>query len=163
MSNSKFHITEIKTEDKTLVASFISENWGSPIVVTKNKMHNSAELPGFIYKKEEKIIGLITYKIENDDCEIVTLDSKLENKGLGTSLINKVIDFSRKNTCKRIWAITTNDNTKAIRFYQKRGFEWNGFYKNAIKESRKLKPKIPEFGFDSIPIKHEIEFELKLK
>ena len=47
MSNRKFHITEIKTEDKTLVASFISENWGSPIVVTKNIMHNSAELPEF--------------------------------------------------------------------------------------------------------------------
>jgi len=163
MSNTKFHITEIKTEDKTLVASFISKNWGSPIVVVKSKMYNSVELPGFIYKENEKIIGLITYKIENDYCEIVTLDSKLENKGLGTSLLNKVIDLSRKNTCKRIWLITTNDNTKAIRFYQKRGFEWNGFYKNAIKVSRRLKPEIPEFGFDSIPIKHEIEFELKLE
>ena len=163
MSNTKFHITDIKTDDRTLVDSFISENWGSLVLVTKSKIHNSVELPGFIYKEDEKIIGLITYKIKNDDCEIVTLNSKLENKGLGTSLLNKVIDFSRKNSCKRIWLITTNDNTKVIRFYQKKGFEWNGFYKNAIKESRRLKPEIPEFGYDGIPIKHEIEFELKLE
>ena len=134
MNNTKFHITDIKTEDRTLVDSFISENWGSLVLVTKSKIHNSVELPGFIYKEDEKIIGLITYKIKNDDCEIVTLNSKLENKGLGTSLLNKVIDFSRKNSCKRIWLITTNDNTKVIRFYQKKGFEWNGFYKNAIKD-----------------------------
>jgi GNAT superfamily N-acetyltransferase len=160
MGNTNFNITEIKTEDKSLVASFISDNWGSPLIVTRGKIYNSADLYGFVYKENDRIIGLITCKIENDDCEIVSLNSKLENKGLGTSLINKVIDYSKINKCKRVWLITTNDNTNAIRFYQKRGFEWAGFYKNAIMESRKLKPEISEFGIDNIPIKHEIEFEL---
>jgi len=162
MKSIDFHINEIKREDKPLVSSFISENWGSPIVITKGKTHNTMDLSGFIYKSNDKIIGLITYKIEDDECEIVSLDSKLENKGLGTSLINKVIEYARKVRCKRIWLITTNDNTKAIRYYQKRGFEWIGYYQDSVMESRKLKPEIPEFGFDNIPIKHEIEFELML-
>ena len=55
-----------------------------------------------------------------------------------------------------------NDNSNAIRFYQKRGFEWIGFYKNTINVSRKIKPELPEFGIDHIPIKHEIEFEYRL-
>jgi hypothetical protein len=35
-------------------------------------------------------------------------------------------------------------------------------YENAIQESRNLKPEIPDIGIDGIPIRDEIEFELKL-
>ena len=77
-------------------------------------------------------------------------------------LINRVIEKAKLYRCKRVWLITTNDNSHAIRFYQKRGFEWVGFYKDSVQDSRKLKPEIPELGDDDIPIKHEIEFELKL-
>jgi RimJ/RimL family protein N-acetyltransferase len=85
-----------------------------------------------------------------------------KNKGLGTQLVNKVIDEAKANGCHSVWLITTNDNSKAMRFYQKGGFEMVGFYKNGMHESRKLKPEIPEVGFDDIPIKHEIEFEYRL-
>ena len=162
MNNSDFKISEIQDEDKILVTNFITDNWESPISVSKGKVHNTAELPGFICKADDKIIGLITYYIENNACEIVTLNSEINNKGLGTKLINKVIAKAKANNCKRVWLITTNENSNSIRFYQKRGFEWVGFYKDAMKESRKLKPEIPEFGNDQIPIKHEIEFEYRL-
>lgn len=76
------------------------------------------------------------------DCEIITLNSKVKNNGLGTRLVNKAIDTAKVNHCKSVWLITTNDNTHAIRFYQKKGFERVGFYKDAMKESRKLKPEI---------------------
>ncbi len=59
--------------------------------------------------------------------------------------------------------ITTNDNTPAIRFYQKRGFSLVAVHRNAIAESRKLKPEIPLAGVDGIPIRDEIELELLLK
>jgi hypothetical protein len=35
-------------------------------------------------------------------------------------------------------------------------------YPNAIAESRKLKPEIPEIGIDGIPLRDEIELELRL-
>ena len=162
MNGTAFNISEITDADKKLVANFISESWGSSISVSRGKMYDTSELPGFIFKEYNKIMGLVTYNISGRDCEIVTLDSKINNKGLGTQLINKAIDKAKDYKCTRVWLKTTNDNTKAIRFYQKRGFEWVGFYKDTIKQSRKLKPEIPEFGDDSIPIKHEIEFELHL-
>ncbi len=159
MNKMDLKIFEIKNKDKILVADFVTESWGAPISVTRGKVHEVPGLPGFICKEHGKIIGLVTYNIENNECEIVTLDSKINNIGLGTKLINKVIDKAKEKHCKRVWLITTNDNTNAIRFYQKRGFEWVGFYKDAIKESRKIKPEIPEIGNDNIPTKHEIEFE----
>ena len=161
-NKSDFKIFEIEGDDKILVTNFITDSWASTLSVSKGEVHDTAKLPGFICKENDKTIGLITYNIENNECEIVTLDSKINNKGLGTKLIIKVFDKAKESNCKRVWLITTNDNTNAIRFYQKRGFEWVGFYKDAMTGSRKIKPEIPELGIDMIPIKHEIEFEYRL-
>lgn len=162
MSSLDFHISEIKSEDKPIVHSFISNSWGSSMSVSKGQIFNTTELPGFICKMDNKVIGLITFNIQEKNCEIVTLDSNIRNQGLGIKLINRVIEKAKLHKCNRVWLITTNDNSNAIRFYQKRGFDWVGFYKDSMQGSRKLKPEIPEFGINNIPIRHEIEFELKL-
>jgi len=161
MNTPDFHLAEIKKEDKTIIDAFVAESWGSCIVISRGRIHNVPELPGFICKKNSEVIGLITFAIHEKDCEIVTLVSTVENSGLATQLINKVVEVAEQVGCDRIWLITTNDNTHAIRFYQKRGFEWIGFHRDAVKKSRKLKPEIPEFGEHGIPIKHEIEFEYR--
>ncbi|MBN1821630.1 MAG: GNAT family N-acetyltransferase, partial [Prolixibacteraceae bacterium] len=157
---SEFKINPLKPSDKNIIGDFITKYWGSPMNVSKGKKLDTRELPGFICKKEDKIIGLATYHISGSECEIVTLNSFYKNEGLGTALINEIIIAAKQKNCKRVWLITTNDNSNAIRFYQKRGFEWVGFYKNAMDEARKLKPEIARFGDDDIPVKHEIEFEL---
>ncbi len=38
----------------------------------------------------------------------------------------------------------------------------SGLFCNAVDRSGKLKPEIPLFGIDGIPLKHEIELELYL-
>jgi GNAT superfamily N-acetyltransferase len=155
-------ITEISGVDRSLISDFITRHWGSSFSVSKGKMYSIVDLPGFVCIQDGKITGLITYNMVKKDCEIVTLNSEIENEGLGTQLINKVINVAKRNRCKRVWLITTNDNVNAIRFYQKRGFDWIGFYRDAINESRKLKSEIPWYGNDGIPIRHEIEFEYRL-
>jgi ribosomal protein S18 acetylase RimI-like enzyme len=158
----KFNIEQITQSDQTLISDFMIRSWGSPYSVSRGKMHDVVNLPGFICKQNGKIAGLVTYHIENNECEIVTLDSIIENKGLGSRLVEKVIQTAKENQCDRVWLITTNDNCHAIRYYQKRGFDWVGFYRDAMDESRKLKPEIPNLGEDGIPIRHEIEFQYKL-
>ena len=64
--------------------------------------------------------------------------------------------------CKRLWLVTSNDNTKALRFYQKRGFRLAALYSDALNEARKLKPENPVVGIDGIPLRDEIELELRL-
>lgn len=157
-----FVIREITSNDKEIVTQLITENWGSSIIVSKGKAHDASSLPGFIAESDVKIAGLITYDIHGNECEITSLDSFTENKGIGSRLIEEVIKTARENNCYRVWLITTNDNTKAIRFYQKRGFKMTAVYIDAIRKSREIKPQIPLFGFDDIPILHEIEFEKRL-
>jgi ribosomal protein S18 acetylase RimI-like enzyme len=77
-------------------------------------------------------------------------------------LIDEVIKKAREKSRGRVWLITINDNTHAIRFYQKRGFSLVGLHINAIQKSREIKPQIPLYGIDNIPILHGIEFEIIL-
>ena len=90
------------------------------------------------------------------------MDSMRENQGIGTMLLNRVIEEARKLEYRKIVLITTNDNINAMRFYQKRGFDMVHLFHNALEISRKLKPEIPLIGENSIPLMHEIEFEMIL-
>ncbi|SFE14759.1 Acetyltransferase (GNAT) family protein [Thermoanaerobacter thermohydrosulfuricus] len=157
-----FVIKPIDEKLKKKVIDFIIRNWGSPIMVSKGKVHLMDKLPGYVAIVDNDIKGLITYNIDNEECEIVSLDSLIENQGIGSKLLECVIHKAKEQECKRIWLITTNDNTRAIRFYQKRGFNMVALYVNAVQEARKIKPEIPLYGYDNIPILHEIEFEIKL-
>lgn len=156
-----FTIHPIADADRPATLAFISEHWGLP-VVSRGIAHPAHEYPGFIAWKSGRIAGLITYHIAADQCEIITLDSIMEGLGIGTALIQQVSEAARAAGCTRLWFITTNDNTNALRFYQKRGFEMVAIHRRAVESSRHMKPSIPLLGFDDIPIRDEIELELRL-
>lgn len=158
----KFIIITLENKDSEWAKSLLERQWGSVQIVRKGKMINAIELPGFIAELHGRRIGLITYNLDKEACEIVTLDSLIEGKGIGSRLMDEVIRIAKKSNCRRVWLITTNDNTDALRFYQKRGFLIKAFYPNAIAESRKLKPQIPINGKYGIPIRDEIELEMRL-
>ena len=72
------------------------------------------------------------------------------------------MEEARSRGCRRIFLITTNDNLNALGFYQKRGFELAALYRGAIHESRKIKPSISLMGMNHIPLRDEIELEIRL-
>lgn len=156
----KIQIRQLNSQDKPWVSQFLKETWGSTKVVSRCCVHNADELPGFIAVQDKNPIGLVTYRIEDFECEIVTINSLCEGVGIGTELLKAVIQTAGSASCKRIWAITTNDNLNALRFYQTRGFVLAELHRNAIEKSRELKPEIPVYGIDNIPIRDEIEVEM---
>ncbi|MFZ5354689.1 MAG: GNAT family N-acetyltransferase [Bacillota bacterium] len=156
---------EIKVIDEIIrpaVIKLIIESWGSAVMVTRGRLHYMDRLPGYVALKDGEIKGLITYYIDNEQCEITSLDSFEENKGIGSKLLVEVRRTAEKSGCKRLWLITTNDNTNALRFYQKKGWNLCAIHLNAVDMAREIKPQIPLLGFDGIPIKHEIELELEI-
>lgn len=160
--DESFTIREVEKSDRNWIAHFLDEQWGSTRIVSRGQVYLAHLLSGFIAEKDGEPVGLITYSLENDACEIVTLDSILCGKGVGTALIEAVKKVMTEHGCKRIWLITTNDNLNALRFYQKRGFVLAALHPNALSESRKLKPEIPLYGLDGIPLRDEIELHLLL-
>lgn len=152
----------ISSENRQQINDFINSRWFSTDMVVRGELVDMTLLDGFALYDNEAIIGLVTYRIQDKECEIMSLDSLRENQGIGTALVNKVIGMAVQKGCEKIRLITTNDNINALRFYQKRGFDMVRFYHNALDTSRKLKPSIPMTGDFNIPLKHEIEFEMDL-
>jgi len=145
-----------------MVTSFIHDQWGSNRVVSKGRVFDPSELEGFAAVADENVVGLVTFRVERDECEVVTLNSLSEGTGTGSSLLNAVRDTAIKARCRRLWLITTNDNLSALRFYQKWGLRITAIYPNALERSRMLKPEIPLLGKEGIPIRDEIELEMIL-
>ena len=147
--------------DNDWVKEVVTDQWGSTKITSKDKMYEVSTLPGFIAEQNSKPIGLILYAVEEKQCEIVALYSGVEKHGIGTKLMELVKEAAKKEKCDRLWLQTTNDNTSALRFYQKRGMIIAAVRPNAIEAQRRIKP-IPLIGNDGIPIRDEIELETKL-
>lgn len=165
----------------------VIRGWGADFCVSRGRIVYAAELPAFVAETKggskapesddrnstaspfgrvrrnfgEKL-GLVTYEIIGDQCEVVTLDAFAQFAGVGTALLQHAVEAARAASCRRVWLITTNDNVDAIRFYQRRGFTIAAVHVNAIAHSRKLKPSIALVGNHGIPIRDEIEFEMSL-
>jgi ribosomal protein S18 acetylase RimI-like enzyme len=148
--------------DHAWMRGLLKQYWASEVVVTRGRAHEVMNLEGIGAWRDDEPVGLVTFHIEGDECEVVTHNSMADSGGIGSCLLSAVRMEARARGCKRLWLVTTNDNTPALRFYQKRDFEICALHKNAITEARKLKPEMPDTGLDSIPIRHEIELEYHL-
>lgn len=155
-------IKRISEQNRELVNEFIEEQWHTTKMIIRGSEIDMTTVEGLVVLEDDKIIGLITYMFYDDVMEILSLDSLREKQGMGTGLVKKVISIAEESNCKKIVLVTTNDNINALRFYQKRGFDMAHLYRNAVEDSRKMKPQIPLIGENDIPLRHEIEFEMML-
>jgi ribosomal protein S18 acetylase RimI-like enzyme len=156
-------LRRLTRDDLPRLRQFWVKQWGDEFVVAHGVIHHPDALDGFVALDGDEWVGEITYCASSTECEIVSLDSLREGQGIGTKLINAVVEEARKQNCKRVFLITTNDNMNALRFYQKRGFELAALYRGAANGSRKIKPSIPLTGFYDIPLRDEIELEMSLR
>jgi ribosomal protein S18 acetylase RimI-like enzyme len=149
-------------EDREWSQALLEERWGSTAVVSRGRLHDVAALPGFVALLDGAPAGLLTYRIEGSECEVVTIDSTTEGQGVGTRLLEAAAEMARAAGCTRLWLITTNDNLPALGFYQRQGLTLAALHANALERSRELKPSIPFVGRDGIRLRDEIELELRL-
>ena len=160
---SNISVRSFGNEDKQWAHNIWIKAWNADHVVSVGRVHYLFELRGFVAESNAERVGLLTYKVDDRQLEIVTLDSLMEGVGIGTALVDHIIEDARKKKCNRVWLITTNDNMDALRFYQRRGFVIQKINRGAIEESRKLKPSIPQVGNHGIPIRDEIVMEYMLR
>ncbi|GCE05730.1 GNAT family N-acetyltransferase [Dictyobacter aurantiacus] len=156
-------IRAIEEHDRGRLAAFVREHWGAPVLVAHGIVYEVARLPAFVAVEDDEWVGCISYIIKDGDCEIVSLDSLREGRGIGSALIKAVKEVAERAGCRRLWLITTNDNLHALRFYQKRGFALMAIHRGAVDLARHLKPEIPLIGNDGIPLRDEIELEMDLQ
>lgn len=156
------NIYQIDQNNRKTVDSFILEHWFTMDMVVHGESVDLGMADGLYACDDNEIVGLVTYRILQNEMEILSLDSIHEKRGIGSVLLDNAISTAKDIGCSRVMLITTNDNLSALQFYQKRGFDMSRLYHNAVDKSRKIKPQIPLTGANGIPIRHEIELEMKL-
>ena len=77
-----------KTQKDNNAVLDIIKRWGSyDFLVSRGKIYRAEDLDGIIVYDNKKIIGLGLYYIKNNECEIVLMETFIQNKGIGTKII----------------------------------------------------------------------------
>ena len=146
-------IVELQNENKEEVERIAANSWGGVKIAVHRELYDLRELPCFIALSDKtEILGYCYYRIANKECEIMAVESIQQGVGVGTALIKRVEEMARRENCARIYLQTTNDNTHALRYYQRHGFTMCAVRLNELDFSRELKPTIPLIGEDDIPL-----------
>ena len=109
-----------------------------------------------------QLSGFLHYELREDACEILTLASLDEGRGIGTALLAQVESLAKEKGLHLIHLVTTNDNLHSLGFYQRRGYCIAAVFPGQIEVSRQIKPTIPLIGENQIPIRDEIRLEKNL-
>jgi GNAT superfamily N-acetyltransferase len=157
-------VRDLSRGDRGWLVSALRATWGSMRIVSRGRLiEDVTRLPGLIAEAPTgNPIGFALLCFEEDDAEVVVLQSLEQGRGAGTALLEAARASAFEAGCRRVWLVTTNDNLHALRFFQRRGWDWVAMHRDAVVASRRLKPEIPELGAHGIPIRHELEFELAL-
>lgn len=155
-------IRPLQAGDRSWLEAFFVTRWGAAEMIVRGEVFYPHTLPGFVALEAGTVVGLATYRLAGDACELTSIDSLQEGCGIGTRLLTAVVAAARTAGCLRVILVTTNDNLNALRFYQKRGFVLTAVHPNAVTQARERKPSIPLIGMHGIPIRDELELEYAL-
>jgi ribosomal protein S18 acetylase RimI-like enzyme len=140
----------------------LETRWGSRVIVTRGRPYDAAELDAVVaVDTAGERVGLLTYRIDEAGLEVVTLDAIRPRIGVGSALLARAVELARDEGAAKLWLITTNDNSSAISFYQRRGLRIVTVHVGAVDLARLIKPSIPHFGDDGVAMHDEVELALE--
>lgn len=149
-------------EHRAALEAFLRE-FNTLRVARRGEVVDALDHPAVLAFSEGELIGVATYVVDGDTCELLTLHASIRLVGVGSALLSAVQDAARAAGCRCLWVVTTNDNIEALRFYQRRGFHLADLRAGAVDRSREsLKPEIPRSGAHDIPLRDELELEMSL-
>ena len=84
--------------------------------------------------------------VVDGDAELVVLVTTYRGAGAGTALLEAVVERGRQESWTRLWLVTSNDNIDAIRMYQRAGWDWVDFRRDAITRGARAQARDPRHG-----------------
>lgn len=155
-------VQSCRAQDRVAVEAFLGEH-SSLRVARRGELLDSLDHPAWLAWVDDVLVGVATYVVDGEACELLTLHAQHQFAGVGSALVDAVVRAAREAGCRRLWVVTTNDNVDALRFYQRRGFRLTHLRPGAVDVSREtLKPEIPPVGAHEIPLRDELELKMTL-
>jgi GNAT superfamily N-acetyltransferase len=148
--------------DRRFLAESCRRAFGSPTVASLGRLFHPARLPALVAWEAGHRVGALAFVEEAGGAEVVLLAADPKGRGTGSALLSALQAMGRSRGWERLRLCTTNDNTAALRFYQRRGWDLAALHRGAAARDREAKPGIPATGCDGIPLRHALELELRL-
>jgi GNAT superfamily N-acetyltransferase len=145
-------VRDASPADARWLRDLLVTRWGD-IVVSRGVSHRVTQLPALVAELDGVPAGALTFFRSGHNTEVVSLDAVQEGRGIGTALMKEA-----HQRFGRIILITTNDNVRAQRFYERLGMKLLAVRKGAVTAARSIKPTIPLTGYDGVPIEDELEY-----
>jgi ribosomal protein S18 acetylase RimI-like enzyme len=144
-------------EEKEKIREFVQQFWGEQEQLTFDRKFMVIELPAYIAKVENNIIGFISFTEANDAVIIVALGilPQYQSSDVGRSLIEKVEAEAKRLLKKRLLVSTSNDDLPALAFYQSLGFRIYEVKPNVIAEKHDEVLK----GIGGLPVRDELRLQ----
>jgi GNAT superfamily N-acetyltransferase len=148
--------------DEAWASQFLDEWLGGRRQARRGELHDVlAPGLGLVAEVDDAPIGLLTWRLDSPTvAELSALAAGRPHAGIGSALLDSLWAVLRTAGVRRVWVVTTNDNTDALRFYQRRGFRLSDLRAGAVDAARReLKPAIGLVGANGIPLRDELELE----
>ncbi|HYE60664.1 MAG TPA: GNAT family N-acetyltransferase [Phycisphaerales bacterium] len=164
-ARDRVRLRPINATDHSYLEQEMTRHWGGTQIWSRGEMYEGLELTGLIAEVDGERAGAITWSVLSGGYlfEVVTVSTTLESAGVGEKLLDAAVLEAQRLGCSRAFLTTTNDNMRALRFYQKRGWRICMLHRGMVDEARRRKPFIPRVGLGGIPLRDEIELELWLE
>ena len=155
-------VRPLAADDRGWVRASLQRAWSSTTVARRRELVEALDLTGYVALLGGRRSGLALVDVRDRDLEVVAMFTSAPRQGVGRALMERCVIQAREQGCRRVWLITTNNNIKAIAFYQRIGMDLCAYYRYEVRASRQLKTSIPLRDSTGVPIDHELEFELLL-
>jgi GNAT superfamily N-acetyltransferase len=149
----------IEPTDRDAVTDLLERAWGTVLAARKGELFDVSAYPGHLAELDGAMVGLAVSCLRGDEYEVLSLAALVEGQGVGRALMECCFQEARTRGCRRVWLTTTNNNIRAIAFYQHVGMTMCDFRRDAVAAARAVKPSIPLRDAAGIPIEHELDFE----
>ncbi len=149
-------VRRVTAGERPVLARHLAERWGSTQAVSRGGVHDAAAAEAFVALDDGEIVGCATFVVAGDEAELLTLDALEEGRGIGGALVEAVARTAASALARRLVLSTTNDNLRALGFYQRRGFRLAELAPGALDRARELEPSIPLVGSSGIPVRDEL-------
>jgi len=160
-TNLEYTIERATSEEKkNEIGGLVRGFWGEEDQLTFDRKFKVSQLPAYVARFKDGVVGFISIADIDDDVIIVALGvlPQYQSSGLGKGLVKEVEDDAIRRKKKRLLVSTSNDDLPALAFYQSVGFQICGVKLNVIAEKH---GKIL-MGIGNLPIRDELRLQKRL-
>jgi ribosomal protein S18 acetylase RimI-like enzyme len=146
--------------DRPRITELARHFWGELRVKSFGRSYQVDALPAYVACDEDEIVGIASYAREGDATNLVMLCvlPRWQGRGAARNLIAAIVNLTRAENASRVIVSTSNDDLPALGLYQRLRFTITGILVGKILEHHGG----VEHGFAGIPVRDEIQLELRL-